>query len=168
MLWSDKHYTKRAQRFRTRIKSMDEGKTDRKGATVLECFAGIGSGTIALKRLGIEIVKGKFGKKLAGNSFVFEMFLIIALLRLVDLQSLLLSMIAWLVGFTNGTTIIDTTPISPTTELSTFTLKASRRWLSIWIVLWRNTGVSLFVAELIGPLPCLRHNSQYLSSLHSH
>ena len=59
MLWTDMRYRQRTLNFRNRIKSMNDGTIERKGATLIEFFAGIGSGTVAAKRLGIKIDKGE-------------------------------------------------------------------------------------------------------------
>jgi len=59
MLWTDTRYRQRTLNFRSRIKSMNDGTIERKGATLIEFFAGIGSGTVAAKRLGIKIDKGE-------------------------------------------------------------------------------------------------------------
>ena len=58
MAWSSTGYSLNAQKFATMAKEIEAGTAERHGVTVLECFAGIGSFTLALKRLGIKIDRG--------------------------------------------------------------------------------------------------------------
>lgn len=60
MIWSSPEYSRNAQKFSILQKEIEEGTTERHGITVLECFGGIGSLTLALKRLGIKIDTGVF------------------------------------------------------------------------------------------------------------
>lgn len=58
MLYSNEEYTERAKKFVALSKLIKEGKIERRGITLISCFAGIASDMVALKRLGIKIDKG--------------------------------------------------------------------------------------------------------------
>ena len=58
MVWSSPEYSRNAQKFSMLKNDIEAGTARRHGIAVLECFGGIGSLTLALKRLGIKIDTG--------------------------------------------------------------------------------------------------------------
>jgi len=60
MRWSDEGFVTKQKDFKERVDAVKTGRIQRKGATVLDLFAGLGSSIIALKRLRIKIDKGMY------------------------------------------------------------------------------------------------------------